>query len=78
MVVQDADVHGAGMQVDAAVKFVLCVVEAHEVSSSSSLLFPTPSIPRWYAEEGASISIMGLHLTASSVRSCVAPASGSR
>jgi len=36
IVVQDADVHGAGMEVNAAVKFVLCVVEAHEVSSSSA------------------------------------------
>jgi hypothetical protein len=29
--VQDTDVHAAGMQVDAAVKLVLCVVEAPEI-----------------------------------------------
>jgi hypothetical protein len=34
-VIQDTDVHGAGMQVDAAVKLMLLRVEAHEVSSSS-------------------------------------------
>ena len=28
-----------------------------KVSSASALLFPAPSIPGWYAEEGASISI---------------------
>jgi hypothetical protein len=31
---QDTDVHGAGMQVDATVKWMLVGVEAHEVSSS--------------------------------------------
>ena len=35
VLVQDTDVHGAGMQVDAAVKLVLFGVESHEVSSSS-------------------------------------------
>ncbi len=35
ILVQDAEVHGAGMQVDAAVKLVLFGVESHEVSSSS-------------------------------------------
>jgi len=30
---QDTDVHAAGMQVDAAVKWVLIGVESHEVSS---------------------------------------------
>jgi hypothetical protein len=33
-VVENTDVHGAGMQVDAAVKLMLLGVEAHEVSSS--------------------------------------------
>ena len=41
-------------------------------------LFPRLSIPPWYAEEEASIIIKALHLTASSARSCLAPASGSR
>ena len=35
ILVQDAEVHGAGMQVDATVKLVLFGVESHEVSSSS-------------------------------------------
>jgi hypothetical protein len=39
---------------------------------------PAPAVPRRYAKEGASISIKALHLTAYSVRSYVAPASGSR
>ena len=33
ILVQDAEVHGAGMQVDAAVKLVLLRLESHEVSS---------------------------------------------
>jgi hypothetical protein len=32
--VQDAEVHGAGVQVDATVKLVLLGVKSHEVSSS--------------------------------------------
>jgi hypothetical protein len=57
ILVQDAKVHGTGVQVDATIKFVLLGVESHEVSSSSVGCFPNASIPRWYAEEGASISI---------------------
>jgi hypothetical protein len=34
VLIQDADLHGPGMQVDATVKFVLLRVKAHEVSSS--------------------------------------------
>jgi hypothetical protein len=34
IVAQDADIHGASMQVDTTVKLVLLGVEAHEVSSS--------------------------------------------
>ena len=34
LLIQDTDIHGAGMQVDAAVKWVLFGVESHEVSSS--------------------------------------------
>jgi hypothetical protein len=54
---------------------VLLGVESHEVSSSSVGCLPNASIPRRYAEEGASISINALQLTAYSVR--CAPASGS-
>src|SRR5712691_6116570 len=62
--VEDADVHRTGMQVNAAVKWVLRVVQSHW----GLLLFryrvlPTLSIPRWSAGEGASISIKRLHLT---------------
>src|SRR6266498_2728897 len=45
IVVQDADVHRPGVEIDAAVCLMLCGGKAHEVSSSSALLFPTPSIP---------------------------------
>jgi hypothetical protein len=41
--VQDAKVHGASVQVDPTVKSVLLGVKAHEVSSSSSLVFPAPA-----------------------------------
>jgi hypothetical protein len=34
LLIQDAEVHGAGVQVDPAVKLVLLGVESHEVSSS--------------------------------------------
>jgi IS4 transposase len=52
------------------------VVE-HRIEVSSLFVtrcFATLSIPRWYAEEGASISIKRLQVTANSVRSCLAPA----
>jgi hypothetical protein len=35
VLIQDAEVHGAGVQVDATIKLVLLGVESHEVSSSS-------------------------------------------
>ena len=44
ILVQDADVHAAGMQIDATVKLVLLGVESHEVSSScESIVYPTPA-----------------------------------
>jgi hypothetical protein len=70
--VEEADVHGTGMQVDTAGKGVL-----RSVKSPGGLLlrgqqvFPLPSRPRWSAGEGASISIKGLEPIASSVCSCV-------
>jgi hypothetical protein len=39
-------------------------------------IFLTTSIPRWYVEEGASISIKRVQVTADSLRSCVAVAIG--
>jgi hypothetical protein len=56
LLIEDADVQGAGMSVDAAVKWVLLGVESHEVSSFL-VTFPTIRIPLGYAEEGTSISI---------------------
>jgi hypothetical protein len=35
VLIQDEEVHGAGVQVDATIKLVLLGVESHEVSSSS-------------------------------------------
>jgi hypothetical protein len=64
LLVQEAEVHGAGMQVDATIKLVLLSIESHEVSSSPEVVFPSPSSPTWYAEEGASISIKGIQATA--------------
>jgi hypothetical protein len=54
------------VQVDATVELVLFGVESHEVSSSLGRLrcLPNASLPRRYAEEGASISINALQLTA--------------
>ena len=61
--VEDADIHHPGMQVDAAVKWVLSGVESHW----GRLLirdhfFSTLSISRWCAGEGTSISIEPLQL----------------
>src|SRR6266850_6806577 len=61
--VQDAEVHRAGVQVDATIKFVRLSGESHEVSSASRAFFPRTSIPLWYVEEGASISIKSLQRT---------------
>jgi len=33
LLIQDTDVHGSGMQIDAAIELVLLVVESHKVSS---------------------------------------------
>jgi hypothetical protein len=75
--VQEAEVHGAGVQVDTTVTLVLLGVKSPEVASASGGCVPNASIPRWYAEAGASISIKALQPTPYSVRSCVAPAFGS-
>jgi hypothetical protein len=61
------------VQVDATGKLVLLGVEAQEVASSPSVVFPRASIPRRYAEEGASISINRMQVTGNSVRSFLAP-----
>jgi hypothetical protein len=44
--VQDAEGHGAGMQIDAPLTLVRLSVESHEVSSSPSGVFPSLRIPR--------------------------------
>jgi hypothetical protein len=63
---QDAEIHATGRQSDAAVKLVWLGVESQEVSSSSEGCLPNASIPRRYAEEGASISINPVERTAPS------------
>ena len=53
VVVKNTDVQGAGMQVDATVKWVLFRVESHEVSSACVReRFPSASIPPGSAEGG--------------------------
>jgi hypothetical protein len=63
--VEDTDVHGTGMQIDAAINLVRLGVESPEVSSSLACLrcLPNASIPRRYAEEGTSISINHMQRT---------------
>jgi hypothetical protein len=61
VLVQNTDIHGAGVQVDAAGPFMLPGVESHEVSSSLVSL-PNASIPPRYAEEGASIEFIPINL----------------
>jgi len=64
ILIQEADVQGLGMQVNATVEFVLFGVESHEVSSSFGCYpLPSASIPRGYAKEEASISINTLQRT---------------
>jgi hypothetical protein len=58
--IHNTDVHGPSVQVEATVKRGLLGVESHGVSSSSGGCLPNASIPRWDAEEGASISINAL------------------
>jgi len=53
VVVKHTDVQGAGRQVDATVKLVLCRVESPEVSSAGVReRLPSASIPPGYAEGG--------------------------
>jgi hypothetical protein len=61
--VQEADLHHSRMQVDAAVMVMRFGVEAPEVSSSFASVSPTPAVPRGYAEEGTSISIIRMEPT---------------
>jgi hypothetical protein len=67
VLIQNAEVHGASVQIDATIKLVLLGVKSHEVSSSSLGCLPNASIPRRYAEEGASISINPLQRTGGTV-----------
>jgi hypothetical protein len=61
ILIQDAEVHGAGMQVDATVILMRLSVESHR----GFLLvgFPNLQHTRWYAEGEASISINGMEPT---------------
>src|SRR5918996_5540923 len=57
LLAHDADVHGAGMPINAAVTWVRVGGESHEVSSffCNHLFIPTASIPLRYAEGGGLI-----------------------
>ncbi len=65
LVVADAEVHGPGMEIDAAVKSVLLVVESHDhcLSLDGAGLEPAswlkraslPKIPRWATASAASL-----------------------
>ena len=67
--VEDADIHGPSMQVEATIKRVLLGVKSPEVSSFLGCCdLPNASIPRRYAEEGASRSIKALEPTPNSLR----------
>src|SRR5215211_7087561 len=69
--IQDAEVQGPGVQVDATGKLVWLGVESPEVSSSVGCWsLPSASIPRRYAEEGASISINTLQRTWGTAARC--------
>jgi hypothetical protein len=79
--IQDADVHGTGVQVKATRKWALRGIESHQVSASlGCYCWPSASRPRWYAEEGASISINGgrRRLPASARASLPLPAAAER
>jgi hypothetical protein len=76
VLLQDAEVHGASVQIDAPIKLVRLGVKSPEVSSASLGCLPNASIPRRYAEEGTSISIKGVQPTPSSVRCALASRGG--
>jgi hypothetical protein len=75
----DTAVHGAGVQVDPTVQWVLSGGESHEVSSflRNQLFIPTTSIPLGYAEGEASYIINGLEPTPYSLRFAAAFGRGS-
>ena len=78
IVPEDADVHAPSVQINTTVQWVLVGVESHGgLRLLVHLVFPLPAYHRGYAAGEASIIITALHLTASSLRSCVAAASGS-
>jgi hypothetical protein len=78
VVVHDTDRHTAGLQLSPTVKGVLVSVESHEVFSSFMSDFFQVQHTTGVCRGEASIIITALHLTASSVRSSVASAFGSR
>ena len=71
ILVKDADVHGPGVPIEATVTLMWRGVQSPEVSSAPGESFPVPAVPRWDAEEGASISIKWLESTPYS-RPCAA------
>jgi hypothetical protein len=66
--IQDTDVHGPGVQVKAPGEGVLLGGQSPEVSSAGGCeAWPSASIPRRSAEEGASIRINTLQRTGRTV-----------
>ena len=67
--VEETDIHGTSMQIDATRTLVRLGVESPEVSSSVACVrcSPNASRPRWDAEAGASISIKALQRTVGTV-----------
>ena len=63
LVIEDADVHGSGVQIDAAVVLMGVGEESHWVPSFLGDGWRHPSHTARWAEEGASMSIKSLHLT---------------
>src|SRR5215831_5878686 len=55
--IQDTDVHRSGMQIDSAVVSVLLSVKSHDEVSSFKSVFGKHEHTKWYAQEGASMSI---------------------
>src|SRR5262249_19797323 len=75
--IQDTDVHRSGMQIDSAVVSVLLSVKSHDEVSSFKSVFGKHEHTKWYAQEGASMSIIRLEadLRACSLRSPARPLS---
>jgi hypothetical protein len=61
--VQEADVHRPGVEIDPTVRLMWFGIESQRVASSEQVALSKVSIPRWYAEEETSISINRVQAT---------------